>query len=259
MKCFNKGLCIKLHHYGFSLAEVLITLSIIGVVAAMIIPPLLQSYQERLIISRLLKFNSTLQQAVQLWKTDIGCYSDAYACLVSQNLPDNNIGNFDQIKKFMPIVQKAPNGYTNNESWLPDDTLNYYGNSPNSHYGKVANKGSGCGIFLLQDGTTFSMDVDPAEFVITVDVNGKQPPNRVGKDTFHFVIGAASGKDIYYFPLWHSVDDNANNLCPLTSACDANNLDPTVGNGASPTAYVLLNHKLPDFKALSETVSGFQP
>ena len=55
---------------AFTLAEILITLAIIGVVAAMTIPTLTANYQKNLITSRMLKFYSSMKQAVQLASVD---------------------------------------------------------------------------------------------------------------------------------------------------------------------------------------------
>lgn len=51
---------------AFTLAEVLITLGIIGVVAAMTMPSLIQSYKERETVSRVKKFYSMINQALLL-------------------------------------------------------------------------------------------------------------------------------------------------------------------------------------------------
>ena len=57
---------------AFTLAEVLITLAIIGIVAAMTIPTLVQSYKKKVVESRLLKFYSTMQQAIKLSEIENG-------------------------------------------------------------------------------------------------------------------------------------------------------------------------------------------
>ena len=51
---------------GFTLAEVLITLGIIGVVAAMTIPSIVQKQNQKEATSRLKKFYSTMSQAIML-------------------------------------------------------------------------------------------------------------------------------------------------------------------------------------------------
>lgn len=53
-------------HNGFTLAEVLITLGIIGIVAALTMPMLTAHYRKRVIETRLKKFYSTINQAVEL-------------------------------------------------------------------------------------------------------------------------------------------------------------------------------------------------
>lgn len=244
---------------AFTLAEILIVMGIIGVVAEMTIPTVIQNFQEKQITTGLQKFNSTLQQAVMSWKNDIGCYSDAHTCIVDQNLTDNDVTTFNQIGKFMRISKWA-DGTSSDNSWLPIDTKNYYGIYTTTGWGRMVYNTAN-GIFMLQDGMIVSFDMSPDGFVLYVDVNGKKPPNRIGKDTFPFTIGFLSGKDIYYNDYYAgSASHNGAGLCAgAYTNCDPGNVDPTIGSGANPTSYVLLSGKLPDFATLSKTVSGFLP
>ena len=57
---------------GFTLAEVLITLAIIGVVAVLTIPDLIQKYQVRQTVSALKEFNSVMDQAAKMVIADKG-------------------------------------------------------------------------------------------------------------------------------------------------------------------------------------------
>ena len=57
---------------AFTLAEVLITLGVIGVVAAVTMPTLIAKYQEQVTVNHLLKTYSMLSQAVQRIQTDYG-------------------------------------------------------------------------------------------------------------------------------------------------------------------------------------------
>ncbi len=59
-------------HCAFTIAEVLITLAVIGVVAALTIPTLVQGYKKQVVETRLQKFYSTMKQAVELSKIDNG-------------------------------------------------------------------------------------------------------------------------------------------------------------------------------------------
>ena len=58
--------------FGFTLAEVLITLAIIGVVAAMTIPTLISNYKKQLVETRLARFYSMMNQAIKLSEVDNG-------------------------------------------------------------------------------------------------------------------------------------------------------------------------------------------
>ena len=55
---------------AFTLAEVLITLGIIGVIAAITIPTIVNHYKEKVTITKLKKLNSTFQNAVNLMRQE---------------------------------------------------------------------------------------------------------------------------------------------------------------------------------------------
>ena len=57
---------------AFTLAEVLITLGIIGVVAAMTLPALIQKNNNKVVETRLKKFYSTMNQAIMMAEVDYG-------------------------------------------------------------------------------------------------------------------------------------------------------------------------------------------
>lgn len=61
---------------GFTLAEVLITLGIIGIIAALTIPALVTGYQKNVTVESLKKVYSTLSQAVKLSEADNGFVND---------------------------------------------------------------------------------------------------------------------------------------------------------------------------------------
>ena len=62
--------------YAFTLAEVLITLGIIGVVAAMTLPALVNNYKEKEIITQVKKTYSSINQAIALAQTKYGTPGD---------------------------------------------------------------------------------------------------------------------------------------------------------------------------------------
>lgn len=59
-------------NFAFTLAEVLITLGIIGIVAALTIPALMAKHRKSVVETRLAKFYSTINQAIKLAENDYG-------------------------------------------------------------------------------------------------------------------------------------------------------------------------------------------
>ena len=62
----------NIRRVAFTLAEVLITLGIIGVVAAMTIPTLVSSYKKKIVETRLVKVYSTFNQAIKMSEAENG-------------------------------------------------------------------------------------------------------------------------------------------------------------------------------------------
>lgn len=76
---------------GFTLAEVLITLGIIGVVAAMTLPALIQNHRNSVVETRLKKFYSAINQAVVMAENDYGDKKEWYEDLTGAEI--DNDGN----------------------------------------------------------------------------------------------------------------------------------------------------------------------
>ena len=57
---------------GFTLAEVLITLGIIGIVAALTLPTVMSNYKKKVVVTKMKKFYSTMNQAVKLSTVENG-------------------------------------------------------------------------------------------------------------------------------------------------------------------------------------------
>lgn len=80
---------------AFTLAEVLITMAIIGVVAALTIPNLVQNYKKKVATVRLKKFVSSMHQAIALSELENGAIT---SWNVAASIPPTGDPNSDEYK-----------------------------------------------------------------------------------------------------------------------------------------------------------------
>lgn len=97
------GLTLNIRGFsGFTLAEILITLGIIGVVAAMTLPAIIQSYANSVVETRMAKFYSSINQAIARAEVDYGdrrYWFDENAGVGSITNPDN--ARLEWFKKYL--------------------------------------------------------------------------------------------------------------------------------------------------------------
>ena len=164
--------------FGFTLAEVLITLGIIGVVAAMTMPTLMNQTNGAQYKTAYKKALSAMSQAVVL-----NVALDDYNMADTDNTVDGQ--NFiDIFKNRMNVVKTA------------DGTLGYAVLTPDASSGATAANFTGAQNYTLffNDGIAFSfpktaqkctMDKTKETFTVTckgiIDVNGQKAPNKVVK------------------------------------------------------------------------------
>ncbi len=153
----NKGLGLfrRCKKRAFTLAETLITLTIIGVVAAMTIPTLVSKYQKHTYVTGLKKAYSTLSNAMAL-----AMHDDEVWEYYSNGGIDWYTSRENIIKKYMKVVKSC-----DSSNWAECIDMN--------------SLQSNTGIFVTADGMTWTS-------YITVDINGKKGPNKYGRDIFVF-------------------------------------------------------------------------
>lgn len=116
---------------AFTLAEVLITLGIVGVVVAMTIPTLINNYQKKLAVTRLEHFSSMMQQAAKMRSKDI-----IEGDFVEMEIKEVRAYNPDDMEKFykqywLPYVK------TVNMTKLTKGLLVEYANGSGAYFQKV--------------------------------------------------------------------------------------------------------------------------
>ncbi len=96
---FTRGCRMKQKRSAFTLTEVLITLGIIGIVAALTLPMLTAHYRKRVIETRLKKFYSTINQAIELSEVKNGPKEHWAYCADGYD-EDGNVQRADSGTKF---------------------------------------------------------------------------------------------------------------------------------------------------------------
>ena len=165
---------------AFTLAEVLITLGIIGVVAALTIPTLIQNYREKVTVIKVKKMYSTLVNAYELYKVKNGAASSL--------LPYSEEGAKQVAEIFRPYLKIAKDcGTMETDCAVASSYKHNCGTGFSPHYGtdnryyKV----------ILNDGSLlFFRGGADEKYVLEVfyDVNGKNDPNQWGHDIFQFQV-----------------------------------------------------------------------
>lgn len=171
---------------AFTLAEVLITLGIIGVVAALTLPTLIQNYKEKQTVVKLKKTYSVLQNAFNMVRsqehdgTDVDSWGDDYKNLPVELAKYMNVAKFCAMEEFEDCF---PNSVTN----LNGVTTRYLGDlSSSSYYGFILNDGTSLLAYMF---VPTSQNFLAGKFgQIFVDINGTLPPNTLGRDAFSFFI-----------------------------------------------------------------------
>ncbi len=167
---------------AFTLAEVLITLGIIGVVAAITIPGLIANYQKRQVATQLKETYSIMQQAIKLSEEDNG----------GVDTWDTKLTGKQFYEKYMQNYLKGMNTYTTSElnKIAPRKLLN------NSNYYGTTYNGGNSSHFTLINGAMITMNLNSSTDIgmwVGIDVNGISRPNKVGRDTFLFFLSPQYG------------------------------------------------------------------
>ena len=143
---------------AFTLAEVLITLSIIGVVAAMTMPALIANTKKSEISAKLKKFNTTMAQCVLLSEQDNGPAEEW-----------SNPGEYDtfDLDKFFKTYLAPYIKYSSAGLKTEYGSKRYY-------------------VYLLDGGYFYFVKGNCVDIVY--DVNGSKKPNAHGRDIFRFLL-----------------------------------------------------------------------
>ena len=199
---------------AFTLAEVLITLGIIGVVAAMTLPTLIQKNHQTVAINQLKRSYAVLSTAVERGKADYGDLGDwgfigDYSDKLNPDDADSKVNArelpYQFFKKYlMPYLPVHDDLFTTLEEIGYTEPVKYRDGrnlvplNTKIHY------------IGLNDGSTIMPNINSSTevdddgnkkvlgYTFLVDINGKKRPNILGKDNFYLELALANNAKLRF-------------------------------------------------------------
>lgn len=180
---------------AFTLAEVLITLGIIGIVSAIIMPTLIYNYKKKVVVNTLKQTYTLLKNAEQFAIEEYGNIEDWDFSSTGTELP---YGDKFGKKYYEPYLKTTACKY--------QAKYGEYGQNIKTSTGNLA-------LYTFWQGSAFCLPNGSMIYtsnigsngrisgkVIYVDINGTRQPNIFGRDIFSFMVGNTKIKQIdnYY-------------------------------------------------------------
>lgn len=198
---------IQLNRSGFTLAEILITIGVIGIVAAMTIPPLINNMQDAQFKTAYKKAYTMASQAFQRAYSN----NELSVCDGWFDAPCNQ-ANFDALKNGFDIMKDC--GTDTAQCW------DMSGEKPWQSQGGFPH--TDVSAFIDKSGMAWSRmsnDVWVATQIL-VDTNGNKPPNQYGRDRVIFTIKNLAGDTVssprirFEADQTNPLDPNQRDRCP---------------------------------------------
>ncbi len=205
--------------FGFTLAEVLITLGIIGVVAALTLPSLIAKYDEMVTMNKIKRSYSEIINAVEMRKQELGSsdYKDMFdpSVYTAEEM-------LDGIAKYLNVVERckiydrgcggkyaikfgikvndgygktSSNSYFYNERVLLNDgtimavsSLPWSGNDCSYEYRFLAKDENGNAILDADNKPTYKTSTSRGCASISFDVDGVKGKNQYGYDNYKLLV-----------------------------------------------------------------------
>jgi prepilin-type N-terminal cleavage/methylation domain-containing protein len=200
---------------AFTLAEVLITIGIVGVVAVLTLNTVIKDIQHRQYIEAIKKRYAEIQNITAKIIEEEGEPSnwilDAYS--LKSNESNDKVANL--YAQNLKIIQNCgtKSSYTGNTCITNDyKTLN------SSSFNAIFSLNFFVYAFTLADGSTLIIKFrnnygggflwGSPDMLFIVDVNGKKSPNTVGRDIFYFYLNANDKGKVY--PYGYAQTDDCN-------------------------------------------------
>ena len=216
---------------AFTLAEVLITLGVIGVVAALTIPVLSQNLKKQAYVTALRKDMSVLTQGFKHMLADSGtdnlsnteAFGSNWPLTMTESNKNNKINEFSKYFKVssgsLPFEMPKPLG-TIPSSLMPSIVYIDYG------LGVYNGQSMPYVCFILVSGSKFC--TAGTGWPAILDVNGDAKPNTFGRDVFVLTIDSYGMVTPFNKPISSSSTSSACNSC--MSSCMSSRMSTCMGS-----------------------------
>lgn len=219
---------------AFTLAEVLITLGIIGVVAAMTLPSLIQNYHEKQRVTQLKKAYSVMQNAFLMAQEEYGDVTDWGLTITHTGQDDdgNDILDNSGTENVMNILMKYVE-----KSKIPQNSYIGYVESIDGRQAFWPLEVSADKYFYLKDGTMVTMG-----WISSLDCNGDYQGKKIACSDFWIAFPKKSkmkiGVDVFNFIFTKEgfKPNSTTNYCNAFEAVGRADI-----NGRGCTAHALYN------------------
>lgn len=214
--------------FAFTLAEMLIVISIVGLVAEMTIPVLVQDAREKVAVVKVKKIYSVMSQAFQLAVIDYGgpeSWDEGLSGVEAAEKIYEKLAPSLRVQKYCGVDKGC---------FPPNET---YKDVSEQNMEMLYDERTDRLKARFVDGSLFAlMESHSSSLLATfnVDINGDAKPNTIGKDLFTFVITADG-----VYPIG---DQKFEYIWSFTKNCLG--LGETYGNGDACTAWVVRNENM---------------
>ena len=193
---------MKKNKKAFTLAEIIITMGIVGVIAALTVPDLLSDYQNKAMAVKIRKSINEVESAIDQYVTAEGKTSFAQTKVLTggQTLDAFVKENFKVVKSCGDATTCKKDCTDGDEACAKEvetckKNIAAAGCFANESYFSINNTGSAFNCvgssYVLADSSAICLDfrnTSTPYIVVFLDTNGSEPPNISGRDMFRFVI-----------------------------------------------------------------------
>ena len=169
-------------HLAFTLTELLMALTIVGVLAVLTVPILINNFQNRLFATQIKNMSATIEQLAQ----------DELITHRTRDLMDTDFGEPSKLLTdgHFSIVKICTAEDSLKDCWKIEATGKDKVTYKTLNGGKNLTWSNCAPTIVLKNGVMFCLGMNSRNLRIIVDVNGNDKPNIAGRDLFAFYLNS---------------------------------------------------------------------